>query len=51
MLVPHVVWEFSDDRIPLKNLYEKYKTSGRIVLLEDMSCEQLKGYIAKCRFL
>ena len=31
-----------DDRIPLKNLYEKYKTSGRIVLLEDMSCEQLK---------
>lgn len=50
MLVPHVVWEFSDDRIPLKNLYEKYKTSGRIVLLEDMSCEQLKGYIAKCRF-
>ena len=50
MLVPHVIWEFNDDRIPLKKLYERYKESKRIVLLEDMSCERIKGYIAKCRF-
>lgn len=50
MLVPHVVWEFTDDRIPLKKLYEKYKDTDRIVLLEDMSCEKIKGCISKCRF-
>lgn len=50
MLVPHVVWEFNDDRVPLKKLYEKYKESKRILLLDDMSCESIKGYIAKCKF-
>lgn len=48
-LLPHVVWARNDDRIPLLELYEKYKETGRVVLIGDTSCEQLKGYIARCR--
>lgn len=49
-LVPHVIWKGNDDRIPLKQLYEKYTESQRIVLIEDHSAIELKGYISKCRF-
>lgn len=51
VLVPHVIWEDNnDDREPLKYLYEKYKRTKRIILLEDQNCERLKGVISKCRF-
>ena len=51
VLVPHVIWEDNnDDREPLKYLYEKYKRTKRIILLEDQNCEKLKGVISKCRF-
>ena len=50
MLVPHVVWDKNDDRIPLKKLNEKFKESGRVMLVEDNTCEKIKGYISKCRF-
>lgn len=51
VLVPHVIWkDNNDDREPLKYLYEKYKLSKRIILLEDQNCERLKGVISKCRF-
>lgn len=50
VLVPHVIWkDNNDDREPLKYLYEKYKLSKRIILLEDQNCERLKGVISKCR--
>lgn len=49
-LIPHVVWEDSDDRIPLMELYNEYANSGRVVMIEDCSCEKLKGYISHCRF-
>lgn len=49
-LVPHVIWKGNDDRIPLNQLYEKYTESQRIVLIEDHSAIELKGYISKCRF-
>lgn len=49
-LIPHVVWEAVDDRKVLTSFYEKYKSSGRIILLEDCNCKELKGYIAKCCF-
>lgn len=49
-LIPHVVWEYNDDRKPLKLLYERFAYSDRIVLLDDYNCMQLKGYIARCRF-
>ena len=49
-LIPHVVWQEGDDRIPLRLLYDKYKKSGRIMFVEDHNCMELKGIIAQCRF-
>lgn len=49
-LIPHVVWNGNDDRVPLLHLYEKYKQTGRLVLVEDHNCEELKGIISQCRF-
>ena len=49
-LIPHVVWNNSDDRKPLKELYEIHKYTGRVVMLDDMPAEKLKGYISKCSF-
>ena len=48
-LIPHVVIENSDDRIPLRSLYEKFASTGRVVLVEDHNCCELKGYISRCR--
>lgn len=48
-LIPHVVWENNDDRIPLKILYEAFAETGRVILLEDHNCMEQKGYIARCR--
>lgn len=49
-LIPHVVWEYNDDRIPLHYLFDKFKDSGRVCMIEDGNCCELKGYIARCRF-
>ena len=50
-LIPHVIWEDNnDDRIPSRELYEKFKSTNRVSLLEDNNCEVLKGYISRCRF-
>ena len=49
-LIPHVVWSDIDDRIPLRKLYNKYKDSGRVVLIEDMPAEKLKWVISQCCF-
>lgn len=48
-LIPHVVWETNDDRKPLRDLYNKFSHTGRIVMIEDHNCMELKGYIARCR--
>lgn len=48
-LIPHVVWARNDDRKPLGELYEALKDTGRVIQLEDASCQELKGYIARCR--
>ena len=50
-LIPHVVWEQSDDRIPLRLLFDEFKGCGRIRMIEDANAEQLKGVISKCRFM
>ena len=31
-------------------LYDKFKSTNRVSLLEDNNCEILKGYISRCRF-
>lgn len=49
-LIPHVVWKNNDDRKPLSELYDKYKSTERLVQIPDGSCEELKGYISQCRF-
>lgn len=50
-LIPHVVWSHNDDRTTLNKLYQRYKSSDRIILLEDCNAMELKGYISRCRFL
>lgn len=50
-LIPHVVWPDNDDREPLRELYDKYKSSGRICMIEDQTCEEIKGYIARCKYM
>lgn len=49
-LIPHVVWEDNDDRQILKRLYDEFMDTGRIIMIPDMTCAQLKGYISRCRF-
>lgn len=48
-LIPHVVIANNDDRIPLRSLYEEFASTGRVVLVEDHNCCELKGYISRCR--
>lgn len=48
-LIPHVVVETNDDRIPLRNLYEEFSSTGRVLLIKDHNCCELKGYISRCR--
>lgn len=50
-LIPHVVWSHNDDRVPLKLLYERFQETGRVCMIEDHNAEELKGYIARCRFM
>lgn len=49
VLIPHVVWESNDDRIPLKKLHSIFENTGRVILLDDHNCMELKGYIKRCR--
>ncbi len=48
-LIPHVVIENNDDRIPLRSLYEKFASTGRVLFMKDHNCCELKGYISRCR--
>lgn len=50
LLIPHVVKSGNDDRTTLQVLYHEFADTGRIMLLEDHNCMELKGYIARCRF-
>ena len=47
-LIPHVVWNGVSDFEVLNNFYNKYKDTGRIVLIGDHNCMELKGYISRC---
>lgn len=50
-LIPHVVWPKNDDRGPLNELFEEFKGTGRVVLIKDHNAMELKGVIARCRFM
>ncbi len=49
-LIPHVVWERNDDRKPIRELYEAFRDTGRVVMISDGTCQELKGDIGRCRF-
>lgn len=49
-LIPHVVWAHNDDRIPLGQLYEEFRDTGRVFMVEDQNCMQLKDIISGCEF-
>ena len=48
-LIPHVVWKDNDDRLPLSELYKRFSDTNRVLMVEDCNCQQLKGYISRCR--
>ena len=50
-LIPHVVWEYNDDRRAIEKILEHYPNNDRIDVLADYNCMQLKQYISKLRFL
>lgn len=50
LLIPHVVWSKSDDRKSLTTLYERYKKSRRIHIIEDQDCIGLKSVISSCDY-
>lgn len=50
-LIPHVIWEHDDDRTPLDYLYNLFIHTGRITKIKDCNAEELRGYIARCRFI
>lgn len=50
-LIPHVMWDHNNDRIPLKKLYNKYKNSGRVLFVAEdntLNSMELKYIISKC---
>lgn len=50
-LIPHVIWQGNDDRIPLLQLHAEYTHTGRVVMIDDHDASTLKGFIRRCRFL
>ena len=48
-LIPHVVWDRNDDRKPLSILYDKYRSTGRVIQVPDHNCMEMKYMISKCR--
>lgn len=48
-LIPHVVWERNDDRKPIRELYDAFRSTGRVLEIPDGTCEELKGFIGRCR--
>lgn len=50
LLIPHVMWNGQDDRIISRILYDKYKHTGRVHLLDSDSMNycQIRYVISKC---
>ncbi len=49
-LIPHVIWQQTDDREPCRLLYEAFRHTGRVCMAADGNALELKGDIARCRF-
>lgn len=49
LLIPHVTWEKSNDLEILTDLYNEFSSTGRIGIISNRNCQQLKYAISKCR--
>ena len=49
-LIPHVVKEESDDYEVLSQIKQYFAENDRVVLMGDHNCQEIKGYISRCRF-
>jgi len=51
VLIPHVTGTNSDDRFPLGDLYNEFRSEARVLMLPGgLNAPQTKGYISRCRF-
>jgi len=51
-LIPHVVWKTNNDLEPLTKLYNQFKNTNRVCLIDKpYNACQLKGIISQCRFM
>lgn len=50
-LISHVIWPYNDDRSILHQLFTEYQHTGRLLELYEGNCMEIKGVIARCRFL
>ena len=53
-LIPHVLLKNNNDLTPLKALFEEYKGTNRICLIDEddtLNCQQIKYVISKCSFM
>ena len=48
-LIPHVVCAGNDDCTVLSVLHSVFSHTGRVIMIGDHNCMELKGYIARCR--
>lgn len=48
-LIPHVVKAKSNDLDVLAPLYKQFENTGRVILVPDQNCMQLKYIISQCR--
>lgn len=49
-LIPHVTWDDNNDCLVLQKLFDQFKSSNRIVMIPNQSCECLKYVISQCRY-
>ena len=47
-LIPHVVWDVTDDRKALAQLYECYRGEERVIQVSDHNCMEQKYIISHC---
>ena len=53
-LIPHVLLKNNNDLTPLKLLFDEYRSSARICLIDEddsLNCQQIKYVISKCAFM
>ncbi len=48
-IIPHVFWNGSNDMDISVKIYNMFCNTGRICLISEHNCEELKGYISRCK--